>query len=103
MRRKQKKNGTSLFNYDRIYRCEESGRTPEAGPATPRVSSGTITKLGSMYIEAIPAAVVADVTIVMGDPIVAVAMEGGATNSDVSLFSFIFPKSEYSTKVVCEA
>ena len=74
-----------------------------AGPATPRVSSGTITKLGSMYIEAIPAAVVVGVTIVMGDPIVAVAMAGGTTNYDVPLSSFIFQKSEYSTNVVYEA
>jgi hypothetical protein len=56
-----------------------------------------------MYIEAIPAAVVVGVTIVMGDPIVAVAMAGGTTNSDVPLSSFIFQKSEYSTNVVCEA
>ena len=56
-----------------------------------------------MYIEAIPAAVVVGVTIVMGDPIVTVAMAGGTTNSDVSLSSFIFPKSEYSTNVVREA
>src|SRR5256885_11189094 len=103
MRRNQKKPGTSLSNYDRIDRCEESGRTPVVGPATPRVSSGTITKLGCMYSEAIPAAVVVGVTIVMGDPFVAVAMASGATNSDVSLFFFIFSKSEYSTKVVFEA
>jgi hypothetical protein len=56
-----------------------------------------------MYIEAIPAAVVVGVTIVMGDPIVAVAIAGGTTNSDVPLSSFIFPKSEYSTNVVCDA
>ena len=56
-----------------------------------------------MYIETVPAAVVMGVTIVMDDLIVAVAMAGGTTNSDVSLSSFIFSKSEYSPNVVCEA
>ena len=42
------------------------------------------------------------VTIVMDDLIVAVAMARGTTNSDVSLSSFIFSKTEYSTNGVCE-
>lgn len=78
-----------------------------AGPATPRVSSGTITKLGSMYIEAIPAAVVVGVTIVMGDPIVAVAMAGEPQiPTFLSLLSF--PKNPSTVRMsslrpVCQA
>ena len=50
-----------------------------------------------MYIEATVAAVVT------GDLIVAVAMAGRTTNSDVLLFSSIFSKTQYSAGVVYTA
>lgn len=101
MRRTQKKTAQACPNMTVATDVKTAGGHLWQDLQLRLVSSGTITKLGSVYIEAIAAA--AGITIVTGGLIVAVAMAGETTNSDVRLSSFIFSKTEYSTNVVCEA